>query len=198
MEHTDTISLKTMEHAIEIAEYFLKHISHIAQQWTTLEGNEHAFRVIKWIRDDKIEEFTVSELHKKFRRQFNKVEDTTPTIEFLVDNNYLRPAFEGPLTVGVRGKTSPKYVCNPYIYKPEDWNTVPVVYHSRMCTPGGEGEEVVNNIKRGFLDPSPLLVQNSTPPHPPYTCTHGTQLDQSTIDHDPVDNLNSPNLDNLI
>jgi hypothetical protein len=199
MEQTDTISLKTMQHAIEIAEYFLKHIIHIAEQWTTLEGNEHAFRVVKWIQDDKIEEFTVSELHKKFRRLFNKVEDTTPTIEFLVENNYLRPTFEGPLTVGVRGKTSPKYVCNPYIYKPEDWNTVPVVSHSRMCTAGGEEEEVVETLKRGFLAPSPLFVQNSTPPPPAYKCTNGTQLDQSTIDDKPVDNFdNLPNLDNLI
>jgi hypothetical protein len=67
-----------------------------------------------------------------------------------------------------------------------------------MCTAGGEEEEVVETLKRGFLAPSPLFVQNSTPPPPAYKCTNGTQLDQSTIDDSPVDNFDDINLDNLI
>ena len=202
-----SIDQETIDRAIRIAEYFLDHTNHIAHQWAAREGYEHVFRIIDWIKTAHIQSFTVSELHKKFRRQFPKIEDTVPTIELLADNNYIRPMFDGPLEVGVRGKSSPEYLTNPYIYKqtevihsnPVDNEVVYhvyangtteqqtvednelVVYHSRMCTAGGEAEEVVSSIKRGFLTPL-SIKENHNSPHPPYTCTHGTQPSESGID----------------
>lgn len=197
----DHIDEQTIRHAIEIAEYFLHSINHIAQEWEAREGHQHAPRIVLWLKQNELHEFTVSDLHKKFRRQFNKVEDTIGTLEFLTESNYIRPTFAGQLEVGKRGVPSPKYIVNPFIHSPvdkpvddanglvvyhldaqtptppkNDANSL-VVYHSRMCTDGRESEEVVDDIKRGFLTPSSSIKENSSPLHPPYTCTNGTQLD---------------------
>jgi hypothetical protein len=103
----------TVSRAIKIGrEYLLPHAQAAFQLMGANPQVEAAKAVLKWIRADKLTEFTKRDVHQQFRTKFATVDDIDPVLDLLSKHNYirLRPA---PPKEGPGRKPSPTYEVNP-------------------------------------------------------------------------------------
>jgi putative DNA primase/helicase len=123
------IPLGTMERAIAIGSYWLSHAWRVHALWSPQGVVDRAERILRWMRRGQVERFSARELHRSGvleRVRGGSIEAYVEPLQLLVDNGYLRPDEEGPVVLGVRGKPSPTFTCNPFAIK--------VVRHVRHVT----------------------------------------------------------------
>lgn len=119
VQHTNSaakiaISPDTVESAIKIGKYFLRH----ALCAYSLMGTDRALRgakyILKKLKTQDKRELTKYQIHRLCRGEFPRVEDATPAIELLIEHGYLRErTYSAPTGGRPRAKG---YLLNPIYF----------------------------------------------------------------------------------
>jgi putative DNA primase/helicase len=109
------VGTESMAEALTLADYFTKHMLSIAERWGADESIAKARQLLEWMRRHGCREFSLRDIWAPNRRAFPAVEDVIPALVVLVDTNYIRPLFEGPIVAGRGGKPSPRFAVNPAV-----------------------------------------------------------------------------------
>ena len=108
------VSLDTMNRAIKIGKYFLKH----ALCAYSIMGADKALRgakqILKRLQGQDKRELTKYQIHRLCRGEFLRVEDTIPAIELLIEHGYLRERTY-PAPTGGRPRAN-GYILNPLFF----------------------------------------------------------------------------------
>lgn len=105
----------TVAAVIELGEYFVAHARHIADRWGMSGEVSQATEIIEWIRRERLDEFSVRDLHRNHQRLFQKADDMGPPLELLTERGWLRPMFDGDLSFGRGRGASPRFAVNPQV-----------------------------------------------------------------------------------
>lgn len=109
----EPISGSTMAAAIRVGDYWEAHAKVVHDLWTVDDVMQKAVQLIEWVAEQGLSEFTTRDVQRGLRRSFEKVEQMTDPLNVLMDRGWVRPLFEGNVTVGQRGK--PKvFAVNPH------------------------------------------------------------------------------------
>lgn len=106
------VDAREVQRAIVVGEYWLAHARIVHDMWDADPTVEDARRMLRWMQRNQLDEFSVRDLHRGLK-QFKVVEDLRPGLELLTDSGWVRPKFEGELTLGRRGVESPRYAVHP-------------------------------------------------------------------------------------
>ncbi|MDB7817147.1 YfjI family protein [Intestinimonas butyriciproducens] len=108
------VSLDTMNRAIKIGKYFMRH----ALCAYSIMGADKALRgakqILKRLQGQDKRELTKYQIHRLCRGEFPRVEDTIPAIELLVEHGYLRERTY-PAPTGGRPRAN-GYILNPLLF----------------------------------------------------------------------------------
>ena len=116
--HTPNITPETITDAITIGDYYLAHAQHIADRWGTDDNLKNAQHILDWFTRHPHPTFTIRDLHAANRRTFPTANDTIQPLELLHERGWIRPNFDGPLTIGKGGKKSPEFTIHPHAQQP--------------------------------------------------------------------------------
>ena len=162
-----TIGEQTVADAITIGGYYLEHARHIGDRWGTDPTIKLARVILEWCARTNTTEFSVRDLYSSNRRTFPTADDTRAPLELLTERGWIRPLFDGPLTVGRRGKESPRFAVHP--------NTTRETCTQRaQLADGDTGENPETCTQRAQLD-------TDDTPDTPETCTQRAQLEEVVI-----------------
>ena len=109
----NVIDLDTMKDAITIGEYFVGHICAISARWGMDEVSVKARKVADWIIRTQPAEITLREVMRNNRRLFEDADSVLPALQLLVDHHWLRPMFDGPISLGRRGREPQRFAPHP-------------------------------------------------------------------------------------
>lgn len=110
------VDQRTLDQAIEIGEYWLEHAKAVHDMWGADDTLSKARQILAWVVQNGILDFSIRDLYGANRRLFPRADDTVQPLELLVERGWLRPQFDGPISVGRRGKQSPKFAVHPDAY----------------------------------------------------------------------------------
>lgn len=108
-----TIQKHTMLKALSLVEPLQAHALLAFDMMGTDPEIEGARIVLEWMKNNKLEQFTLRECHYKFKYRFRQKKQLTPCINLLVENYYLRQVE----TKKKSGRPSEIYDVNPFINK---------------------------------------------------------------------------------
>lgn len=114
--HERLIDQDTLSQAISIGEYWLEHAKAVHDMWGADDTLSKARQILAWIVQNGILDFSIRDLYGANRRLFPRADDTVQPLELLVERGWLRALFDGPISVGRRGKQSPKFAVHPDTY----------------------------------------------------------------------------------
>jgi replicative DNA helicase len=107
-----SITLETIEHAIEIGTYLIPHAKAAFAEMgadAVLQGAKH---ILRWIEDKQLTVFTRRDLHQGLKTSFKRVEELDAPLSLLGERGYVRKRpDEKPATPG--RPQSPTYDVNP-------------------------------------------------------------------------------------
>lgn len=106
----------TLDRAIEIGEYWLEHAKAVHDMWGADDTLSKARSILAWVVQNGLLDFSIRDLYGANRRLFPRADDTVQPLELLVERGWLRALFDGPISVGRRGKQSPKFAVHPDTY----------------------------------------------------------------------------------
>lgn len=114
IEHlaSGAISKATMEGAVKVGSYLIDHARAAFLKMKTDPDIELARRIVKWIEDKGLSEFTRTEAHDRFRGRDLKVEEMDGPLEIIVRAGHIRVIHESPGARVGRPK-SKQFVVNP-------------------------------------------------------------------------------------
>ena len=209
----DQLSPQTIQDAIDIANYYLAHAQKIADRWGSNPTIRAARTIHDWAQRNHHKTFSIRELYTANRRQFPTVDQTREPLQLLVERGWLKPLFDGPITIGRRGQESPRFATHPLIHnqtpvihnpqpvdnlsharharttstsetdKPVD--NYPHARHARTLACAPEENWTMESVPRGNIKDLSIFLEKNTHAHTD-PCAHETQLPKSTIN---LDNL---------
>lgn len=103
------VAAETMRRALAVGEYWLEHAKIVYDMWGTSEVMAAAKVILKWCAETGEAEFSVRDLYRARQMVFPTAESTVAPLELLMERGWLRPLFDGPLSVGRRGAESPRF-----------------------------------------------------------------------------------------
>lgn len=108
----EPVSLSTMDAAIRVGNYWEAHARIAHDLWGSDEELTKARKLIDWVLEAGLTEFSTADVQRALRRVFEKVEQMSGPLNILIDRGWLRPLFEGALVLGQRGKAK-RFAVNP-------------------------------------------------------------------------------------
>ncbi len=104
---------ETMQRALLFAPYLINHakIAYSLMDTTDDEETTKAKRVIRWIKDNNLEEFAQRDCHAALRATFYKSEELEKTLNLLIEYNWIAKKPDDKKGVG---RKSLIYILNPY------------------------------------------------------------------------------------
>ena len=159
----DHIDIDTMREAIRLGDYYLGHMTAIADRWGVDEGIVKAKKVMQWAARTNTDEFTVRDLMRNNRRLFDQAEDVLPVLATLIEHGYVRPLFDGPIALGRRGKEPQRFAVHPNpgemsrnVARPEPVDNHPQMSRmSRMSRKGGNEHPSLSQTETHSQPPNP-------------------------------------------
>jgi putative DNA primase/helicase len=165
-ERSTEIDVDHIERAITIGAYWIDHARVVHEMWEVDDRIAGARAVLDWARQRELSEFSVRDVHASLRKRFPAVEDVRPALMILTERGWIRPLFDGPLVLGVRGKESPRFAVR----------SADSVDNSDL---DGKSAQVVDHVdhvpKSVFEDLSLSLIPATETRHSAHG-PHGTQL----------------------
>jgi replicative DNA helicase len=131
--------------ALIVADYWIEHAFAVHDLWGTDDTLAGARSILAWAHDDGVGTFTASEVHKKLRSRFDRIADVAEPLTLLVERGWVRPLFDGPMKLGVRGKGSPGFAVHPTA-RPVDNLHVSGPVVREWCTTTPENPKVVSHV----------------------------------------------------
>lgn len=167
------IDADTMHRAITAGHYWEAHARIAHEMWGANETVLDARRLLDWIAAQNVDEISLRDLYSSNRRRYPKAADVIPVVELLVERDWLRPLFDGPIIVGKRGLESPRFGVHPDARNCAHGNTTPhaersITTESRPVVPHA------THALRGISESSLSLISRPET-LPPQKCAHGTQ-----------------------
>jgi replicative DNA helicase len=107
------IDADIMARALRIGAYWLDHARIVHDLWGADEQISTARYVLEWLRQREVQKFTVRDLYRGLNGKFKQAADTVPILHILTERGWVRPLFDGPITVGARGRPSPEFAVRP-------------------------------------------------------------------------------------
>jgi hypothetical protein len=185
-EH-DQVGPQTMQHAIEVGDYWEAHAAAAHQEWGTDPVLRSARSILDWLVKEQPEMFTIRDTYRACRKTIERADDAVEPLTLLVDNGWIKTINDHPIAVGRRGKESVGFVPHP------DITTLrPPVDHS-TSTNLAPCPESLNNQKEVILS----LSEFSGKYQDARTQGHGANsidTERSNDHNPPVDN-STPNHD---
>ena len=193
--HTQApIEIDTMVRALELAAYWLAHAQVVHDGWAGFADPAvaKARAVIDWALAEDLQDFSASDLQKRRRSVFPKIEDVVGPLEMLVEAGWLHAESGIPIHVGARGKASPRFVVHPEA-REHRANGAQLVADPPVSV---ENPGVVDSFAfrgRG-LQEDPPTPQNSPSAHTPpqQQNANETQLDQAHPPTTPTTHSDNP------
>ncbi len=155
----DLIDVGTVDEAIELADYFTAHALGIAAEWGAGSEAAQAKQILEWIAHGDIPEFSVRDLYGANRRQFPSADDCIPPLSVLVEAGFIRPLFEGPISIGRGGKPSPRFVTHPSARSARSARGVGV------CASAREGRNLSTSLPLSDSVPTPEGARTARTEH---------------------------------
>jgi hypothetical protein len=109
------VSAKTMQKAIKIARYFLKHAKYAYSLMGTDKALQGAKAILKKLEQQEEKELTKYQIFRLCRGSFSKADDVLPSLEILIEHGFLRMRTNSEPTGG-RPKAS-VYILHPQYFK---------------------------------------------------------------------------------
>lgn len=110
---TGDVDAETLGRALTVGEYWLEHAKAVHDLWGTDDTTAAAQTILDWLAATRRGEFTVRDVYSERRGAFPNAASTVDPLNLLIEKGWLRPLFDGPLTVGRRGIDSPKLQAHP-------------------------------------------------------------------------------------
>lgn len=102
-----------MAAALTVGEYWITHAQAVHEMWGTDAITHVAQMIVKWLDDTGLGEFSVRDCYNANRQMMPRAEDAIEPLALLVERGWVQALFEGPLSVGKRGKPSPRFAVHP-------------------------------------------------------------------------------------
>ena len=105
--------------ALDIATYWTEHAKEAHYLWGADPTLHQAQRILDWIQRQAISECTFRDIYSALRKTFAKAADALPAVNLLIERGWLKQLDTDPkqkISVGQRGKDSPRLAVNPALY----------------------------------------------------------------------------------
>jgi putative DNA primase/helicase len=102
-----------MAAALTVGEYWITHAQAVHEMWGTDATTHVAQSIVKWLDDGGLGEFSVRDCYNANRQMMPRADDAIEPLSVLVERGWVQPLFDGPLSVGKRGKPSPRFAVHP-------------------------------------------------------------------------------------
>ena len=207
------IDATTMQQAIDLANYYLHHMTIISDQWGIDETTAKTKKILAWIKRHQIRQLTIRDLMRHNRRLINNADETLPILQLLIDKGWIRPTFDGPILLGQRGKTPQTFevypqACDerqmsPNVAQPLEQMSPNVAQPAHQMSPNvAQPPKTPNSVendpemsrmsrmspKGGFQNP-PSLRKTTTPPPTPGDMDDMRDISPSTTPNPQTDTL---------
>jgi hypothetical protein len=178
--HHGTIDEGVLDLALIVADYWIEHSYAVHDLWGTDDTLAGARIILAWAHRENASTFTASEVHKKLRSQFDRIADVADPLALLVERGWVRPMFQGPMKLGVRGKDSPAFAVHPTA-RPVDNHTGSGVVVREWCTTTPADPPVVSHsrhVRKGLSEELTPLLETPREKAPPAHDANETQLNE--------------------
>lgn len=175
---TGVVELATMQRAIAIGDYWLAHARIVHDLWGRDPELEKARVLLRWMATEGLSEFSVRDAHHARKKHFARVDDLVAPLDILTERGWIKPLFDGALSVGRRGMPSPRYAVFPRCARELTKSTAQrqeVVAHVAHV-PKGEFSVLTHSLQ--------TATHTEMSAHGP----HGPQLPEEPPGSAPVDN----------
>jgi replicative DNA helicase len=102
-----------MAAALVLGEYWITHAQAVHEMWGTDEMTHVAQAIVRWLDETGTTEFSVRDAYNANRQLMPRADDAVEPLGLLVERGWVQPMFDGPITVGKRGKPSPRFAVHP-------------------------------------------------------------------------------------
>ena len=171
------VDTDTIKDAIQIGDYFIGHMLAISARWGIDEATAKARKVANSLVRHNPPEITIREIMRSNRRMFDDAESVVPVLQVLVEHNWLRPLFDGPILLGQRGRGREP---QRFALHPQALQMSPNVAHpvASQMSPNVAHVQMSPNVAQNQMSPNVADVQmsrmsrmsprgeNETPPTP--------------------------------
>ena len=110
---TNVIDGDVMRNAIMVGDYWEAHARAAHQEWGTDPILRTARTILDWLVREDLKTFTVRDTYRACRKEMMRAADAVDPLALLVDNGWIQPVNDMPITVGRRGKESAGFVTHP-------------------------------------------------------------------------------------
>lgn len=113
------IDADALADALDIANYWTEHAKEAHYLWGADPTLHQAQRILDWITRQGLTECTFRDIYSALRKTFAKAAEALPAVNLLIERGWLKQLDTDPkqkITVGQRGKDSPRLVVNPALY----------------------------------------------------------------------------------
>jgi hypothetical protein len=188
--HSGPLLPGMLELGMQVADYWIEHAFAVHDLWGSDDTLVGARLILSWLTREEITDFTASDVQKALRGHFDKVARTIPALELLMERGWVRPAYEGPLETGKRGKPSQRHYVNP-LWIPANWRTGTGLVPREWCTTSADEAEVSRHSRHSRKGVSEVLthpVPVTTDTAPLANDANETQLpdEPESVDNDVV------------